>query len=343
MSVVNSALSNLPFFQSQSASQVLSKPAAENPRPPAMEVSAQSAVSTLASIEHEMFVSEGERFNRDKRGFSKILKKKKVDVPENGKATDASGLLKAGTSNSAGAASKLDAEIAQEQANFKPKDDYASKLGEEKVVEPAPKTFLSTLEIPPSKVNGKIVEDFSSTRLAKADTELAEAVADTKVDLEPVKKKLSDTKKALLTAGVVATVTAVGALVTKGIEKAFTDSPADVVKKGFSETRIVDQLQRDVFGATDMLGRITGAEPVQGSLVWASKTNEERMTCLESITIALEKDFEVLAKNYGIPTSFSTSRSEDPDIAVRAKVIESRLAVITAIGHEVALKIKPTA
>ncbi len=346
MTVNDFAMPQFPLVQLQLASEIVSKPTTERPGSGAKACSADSAESMRSSIAHEMFAVEGDRFNRRARGLGKLFKVKKTpDLPGTAKAADAPNAPKTGPSGASVGAAKIEQEIATDIASYKPKDNFASKLGGQQVVDAPPKTFTTTLEISPSTVNGKAVEDFSSRNLAKADTELAEAVAESKADVTPAVKKLTDTKKALLTAGAVAVVGSVGTLATKLIEKAFTDSPAAVIKKGFFETRIVDQVQENVFAATNMLGRITGigVDAVQSNLAWAIKTNEERMTCLESLTIALQKDVEGLAKEYGIPCSISKARNEDPDLEVRAKVIDSRLAVITAIGQAVALKLKATA
>jgi hypothetical protein len=359
MTSINSPASQWYFSQPQLHPETVSKPSPEHLAPSiarSSESAEKNTGSRAASLEHEMFVAEDVSAKRVPRGFSKLFNRaglglpatikapEGVKAPEGIKAPEGGNVAVAGTSRSLGAgATKFDKDIAVEQSSFKTNDDYAKKLGQEEIVEVELKTFTSTLEVPASTVNGKAVDEFSSDDLGKAGDALDKAVIDSDVKVAPVQYKLSDTKKALITAGTVAIISGVSTTVVEGIKKAFMDKPADIFNKGLTETKIVDQLQGDVFKAANILKRFKEEDEVQPDFQWALKSTEERMTSLESITIALEKDFGKLAGHYSIPFTFSASRSEDPDIEVRGKVIESKLAVITSLANEVALKIKATA
>lgn len=353
MTSINSPASQWYFYQPQLHPETVSKPSPEHLAPSiarSSESAEKNTGSRAASLEPEMFVAEDVSAKRVPRGFSKLFNRAglglpaTIKAPEGVKAPEGGNVAVAGTSRSLGAgATKFDKDIAVEQSSFKTNDDYAKKLGQEEIVEVEPKTFTSTLEVPASTVNGKAVDEFSSDDLGKAGDALDKAVIDSDVNVAPVQYKLSDTKKALITAGTVAIISGVSTTVVEGIKKAFMDKPADIFNKGLTEAKIVDQLQGDVFKAANILKRFKEEKEVQPDFQWALKSTEERMTSLESITIALEKDFGKLAGHYGIPFTFSASRSEDPDIEVRGKVIESKLAVITSLANEVALKIKATA
>lgn len=359
MTNINSAVSHWSLPQSQLRPEPVNKPSAGNAAS-SMAGSSESAEKNTdretASIKHKKFLAEDVSIKRVPRALGKLFANTGLDfsgsvkvpegvkVPERVKAPEDVNVPVAGTSRPLGSgSSKFDKDFVAEQSNLKAKDDYAKKLGQEVTTEVAPSTSKLTLEVPDLLVNGKAVDEFSSVNLGRSGDALDEAVSASDVNLEPVKYKLSDTKKALLTAGTVAGVTAVSTTINEGVKKAFMDSPGSIFEKGLAETRVVDQLQDDVFKAANMLKRFKDEDEVKPDFQWALKSNEERMTSLESITIALEKDFGKLADHYGIPFTFSASRNEDPDIAVRGKVIETKLAVITSIANEVALKIKAAA
>lgn len=353
MTSINSPASQWYFSQPQLHPETVSKPSPEHLAPSiarSSESAEKNTGSRAASLEPEMFVAEDVSAKRVPRGFSKLFNRAglglpaTIKAPEGVKAPEGGNVAVAGTSRSLGAgATKFDKDFVAEQGSLKTTDDYAKKLGQEEVVEVTPKTFTSTFEIPASTVNGKAVDEFSSDSLKKSGEELNEAAAAADVNLDALKPAASPYKVALFASGVTAATGVITNTTIETIKKAFADSPEAIFKKGLAEARAVDQVQADVFTAVNTLKTLNVEDQVKPDFQLALKSNEERMTSLESITNGLGQYFVALADKYGIPTTFSVSRSEDPDIIVRAKVIESKLAFITDVSKQVTLKIKAAA
>lgn len=110
---------------------------------------------------------------------------------------------------------------------------------------------------------------------------------------------------------------------------------------GIRDARIVDRVQEDVFSAHNALNNLHGEKKLDVPFGWSLKSNDERMISLESLVIDMEKEYRDLAKQYDIETSFTPTRNDDTSVEGRAKAIEARLAVITALSKELAGKIKP--
>lgn len=368
MSITNSALPQFSLPHQQLMPEAASKPAPAEVLPTPLGASYHSAAKSTgrdaAPIEYEMFIGEGDIQARNKRSlFGRAFKKKKTVVPNGNKAPEGSKTLDGSKASSAGAStpgtsrdSRYDADIAKEQAGVKLDEGYISKLGSEKIVILEPLNVK--LEVPGVNVNGKAVAPYSPDSIRRAKEAFEEAsgsgskaaTPDTplddvaKVDAAPVeKKKLSDFKKGTILVLTGAVVTPVVTAISKLIEKHLGDNPVTLFKTSLAETKIVDKIQEDVFSSANMLVKLTNVPEVKADFQWALKSTEERMTSLESIVIETEKGFGLLAKEYGVNVDFKQSRIEDPDIEVRAKVVENKLAVIAAVSHEIALKMEAEA
>ncbi|KAF2409709.1 hypothetical protein ACMSI6_08535 [Pseudomonas antarctica] len=365
MNSVNSVVSPLSFVQQQLALETASTPAVQNLPSSTLTVThartGHSVGRDSASIEYEMFADEGDRFNRDRRGrlSSKLFKKKKPPVADNTKAGDAGKLIgvDANKPGSSGATA-ADKDIAKEQAEFKPEVDQTGKLGQEDIVIVEPTTV--SLAVPKVSVNSKAVSPFSSDTLKKAKKEFEEATAapeaskaekttseevksDADTSLKPEKNTISDTKKALIVVGIGAVVTPAVTAIAKIIEKHLGENVVTKFQTSLAETKIIDQLQKDVFDTVNILTRLTKGKAPEPDYQWALKSDAERMTSLESITLQLESGFGMLAAKFEIPFSFGVSRIEEPDVEGRAKIIEARLAAMIAITQAVTLKLNALA
>ncbi|MFL1502896.1 hypothetical protein ACI77N_17180 [Pseudomonas sp. S191] len=366
MNVVNSTVWPLSFAQQQSAPEPASKPAPQNVLPSALDVAHDSAAKSvgrdIAAIEYEMFADEGDRFSREgRRRLSKVnfIKKKKPLAPDGNKNPDV-GKLPDADANKPGSsgAGAFDKDIAAEQAGFKVESDQLGKFEYEKItiVEPA----SVHLSVPNANVNGKAISPFSSDTLKKAKKEFEEATAtpdankaektaseDVKADADESvtpEKKLSDTKKLIIVLGVQSAVTTAVAAITKTIEKHLGDDISAKFKTTLADTKIIDQLQIDVFDAVNILaGLQKGGKEMKPDFQWALKSDAERMTSLESITIHLERGFVEMAKKVGVDFSWGDSRIEEPSVEGRAKNIEGRLAVMADLTAEVTRKLNALA
>lgn len=359
MNPVNSALPAFPHTLSQQPVDVPAKTAEVNAGAVAPASVNQLAVSSSGgadkAAEYEMIATEGDRFNRSKRGLGKLFKKRPVSVegggkgPSGGKAPDDNKLSRThGQGPETSGGSKYEQEVKQEQADYKPKNDASSKIGKEDVDQVKPPVFKTTLHIPDAHINGRPVPEFSTAELKKANTELQEAQQTPDAKLESVKSNKERYKRYAKKVGIaVASAAAAGgtaggtATVIEEIKSAYRKNPADVAAAGIRDARIVDRVQEDVFSAHNALNQLHGEPKLVVPFEWSLKSNDERMISLESIVIDMEKECRDLAKQYGIETSFTPTRNDDTSIEGRSKAIEARLAVITALNKELAGKIKP--
>ncbi|WP_231422556.1 hypothetical protein [Pseudomonas sp. Leaf59] len=357
MNVISSTVSQLSFAQQQLAPEAASKPSAA-PVSPDNHVTATNAKRAGDAIEYEMFADEGDRFTRPARGrLSRLFKKKTAPAPADIKAPDsikASG--SAVSTSEASGITRFDQDFAKQQAEIKLDDNTVSKLGREDVVIVEPTSVH--LAVASANVNGKAVSPFSSDTLKKAKKEFEEATGASDTDTrlkadvedvdakseaiaEPEKKKISDTKKALIVIGVGAVVTPAVAGIVEALKKALADDPAVKFAASLKDTKIIDKTQEEVFAVANMLTKLVGEKEIKADLQWALKSDEQRMTSLESIIIEAEKGFIKLAEKFNVPFALPEYfRIEDPLIESRAKVIESRLAVIIALSEAVTNEIK---
>ena len=360
MNPVNSALPAFPHTLSQQPVDVPAKTVEVNAAAVAPasvnQLAASSSGGADKAAEYEMIATEGDRLNRSKRGLRKLFIKKipvsvegDVKSPSGGKAPDEHKLNRThGQGPETSGGSKYEQEVKREQADYKPKNDASDKIGKEDVDQVEPPVFKSTLYIPDAHINGRPVPEFSTAELKKANTELQEAQQTPDAKLEPVKKnKARYTRYAKKVGIAVATATTAGgtaggvAAVIEEVKSSYRKNPADVTAAGIRDARIVDRVQEDVFGAHNALNKLHGEPKLDVPFGWSLKSNDERMISFESLVIDMEKEYRDLAKQYDIETSFTPTRNDDTSVEGRAKAIEARLAVITALSKELAGKIKP--
>lgn len=359
MNLVNSALPVFPHTLSRQPVDVPAKTAEVNAAAVASasvnQLAASSSGGADKAAEYEVFATEGDRFNRSKRGLGKMFKKRPASVegggkgPSGGKTPDEHKLPRThGQGPETSGGSKYEQEVKQEQADYKPKNDASDKIGKEDVDQVKPPVFTSTLYVPGAHINGRPVPEFSTTELKKANTELQEAQKKPDAELEPVKKNKERYKRYAKKVGItVVSATAAGgtaggtAAIIEEVKSGYRKNPADVAAAGIRDARTVDRVQDDVFSAHNALNQLHGEPKLVVPFEWSLKSNDQRMISLESIVIDMEKEFRDLAKQYGIETSFTPTRNDDTSIEGRAKAIEARLAVITALNKELAGKIKP--
>lgn len=360
MNILNSVIPQVALPQHALAADALGQsatkaPGAAVPHPhnPPVNTNAQAA----SGIEYEMFADEGDRFSREERGLSsKLFKKKNPGVPDSSTphGNKSPEVQKTGGSNApapgGSGSGKFDQDIIQEQAEFEVGGSYSSKLGSEEVSIVVPTS--STLYVPGANVNGKAVSPFSNESLKKAKQEFEDAIGvpdgksveTPKLDdasvIAPVKPPLSDTKKAVIALAITGLGGAVVTAIVELIKKYVPDDAAAKIKTTLADTKIVDQLQNDVFETANLMAILVGSKEIKTDLEWAKKSDEQRMTSLESIVLELEKGFGKLAKEFDIPVTFALSRSEDTSIEGRAKNIGDRLAVIVDVSLELAPHIK---
>jgi len=359
MNLVNSALPAFPHTLSEQPVDVPAKTAEVNAAAVAPasvnQLAASSSGGADKAAEYEMVATEGDRFNRSKRGLGKLLKKSPPSVggggkrPGGGKAPDEHKLPRAhGQGPGTSGGSKYEQEVKQEQADYKPKNDASSKIGKEDVDQVKPPVFKSTLHVPGAHINGRPVPEFSSAELKKANTELQEAHKHPDAELEPVKKNKARYKRyakkvvlALFGAGAAGGTAASTATIIEEVKSSYKKDPADVAAAAIRDARIVDRVQEDVFSAHNALNQLHGVQKLVVPSEWSLKSNDERMISLESLVIDMEKEYRDLAKQYDVESSFTPTRNDDTSVEGRAKAIEARLAVITALSNELAGKIKP--
>ena len=359
MNLVSSALPVFPHTLSRQPVDVPAKTAEVNAAAVASASVNQLAASSSGiadkAAEYEVFATEGDRFNRSKRGLGKIFKKRPTSVegggkgPSGGKTPDEHKLPRTnGQGPETSGGSKYEQEVKQEQADYKPKNDASDKIGKDDVDQGKPPVFKSTLYIPDAHINGRPVPGFSTAELKKANTELQEAHKHPDAELEPVKKNKGRYKRyakkvglAVAGAGAAGGTAGATSAIVEEVKSSYKKSPADVAAAGIRDARIVDRVQEDVFSAHNALSQLHGEPQLVIPFEWSLKSSDERMISLESVVIEMERECRDLAKQYGIETSFTPTRNDDTSIEGRAKAIEARLAVITALNKELAGKIKP--
>lgn len=296
-------------------------------------------------------------------------------APEAGRAADAGKAVAVDVHKPGGSgANKYDEAISREQAEFKAEDDAASKIGLDDVEEIELKKFVSrfdiTLKTPivetkaapiietkvatlgsasstslhRSSVGGKEVEPFSSDSV---NDDLKKLLDETELKAPdaPVESFATKIKNSLATSSglvpnliITGVATSAGTTVSGIIVYKQTvgagPSPADKLK----DTRIVDQIQKDVLKVESTLARLCGKEPFETDLKWATLDDDARMGSLERIVDFMEGKFDTLAKDFGIQVQRAPIAVPAEDIAGRAEAIKLRLAMIGSISHEVVLK-----
>lgn len=193
------------------------------------------------------------------------------------------------------------------------------------------------------RVDGKEVEPFSSEKLSDEATSLTSS-AKAKAD------KAAPARNTTLfrTAVIALPFSALGLTVAgtaNTLLKPLLDPSASsgLTKQDLKEYQIVEQSQKDVFAAANAMNALKGDAPVEPGLNWALKSNDERMDTLEDMMKIVEKGMKAEAEKLDIPFTLASTGAVGDDIESRAKAINSRLAVMTALFRSVRAKLDATA
>lgn len=192
----------------------------------------------------------------------------------------------------------------------------------------------------PGRVGGEEVEPFSSKRLA-SESESLTASAKAKAE----KAAPARTSTLVRTAAIAAPFSLL-ALTAAGAANAFVNKALNAdnfTKTDYRDAQIVEQSQKDVVTAANAWSDLKGHAHVAPELSWAMKDSNERMDVLEDLVGILEQRLAIDAKEQGIQVSFATTGAPQDDVKSRAKAINSRLAMITALFRSLSSKLKSDA
>jgi hypothetical protein len=195
----------------------------------------------------------------------------------------------------------------------------------------------------PGRVDGKEVEPFSSEKLSEESASLSSSAKAKSEKAAPARNSTL-----LRTAAIALPFSALGLTVAgtvNSVLKPYLDPSASsgLTKQDLKDNQIVEQSQKDVFTAANALNDLKGDARVAPGLNWALKDNAERMDTLEDMMDIVEEEMGNEAKKLGIDFTPASTGAPKDDIESRAKAINSRLAVITALFRSVRAKLDATA
>ncbi|WP_124526367.1 hypothetical protein [Pseudomonas sp. KBW05] len=195
----------------------------------------------------------------------------------------------------------------------------------------------------PGRVDGKEVESFSSGTLSD---EAASLTSSAKARAE--KAAPARNTSLLRTAAIALPFSALGLIVAgtaNTLLKPLLDPSASsgLTKEELKEYQIVEQSQKDVFAASNAMNALKGDAPVEPGLNWVLKSNDERMDTLEDMMKIIETGMKAEAEKLNIPFTLASTGAVGDDIESRAKAINSRLAVMTALFSSVRARLDATA